>query len=739
MANDELQIDTADLETSDLDEPTEAVDLEGDKDAPLVLTEEEAEAPNLVPRLEASQEGAKWLKKLAARVMKETDSWWDSSEKWRQDRASNYKVMVGDRSEENTEVRPGGAKMHDPLMLVRILRLYTNLKSELLLDREFIYNVVSTGGQQGDAVARALTIHGHWQLENEITDFRPQQSRGLLEFAVAGDVFAWSSRDEVNGRNCHDILTAEDIVFPYVHVSTRHDMSDVPGKTRILRKHRYEVKRLKGAWEHVDDILKHEPVEDDDKEKPLSAAVQNFTGHRKDEMAKDHEYVFYEWHGFEELPGSEDDRAICAIVDPATGHVARVYVREEVDWRDQARFDEEAQQLAQFTTETEGWEEAGAFRELAAARLTDPMIDPLEAKTLSDGMAALPQQPPTPPAWMKPEQVAAFQRGEPVQPRPPRKVPIESGSHGWCIENPVGALGLAWGHILRDENILSNEALDRFYDAGAIGNASMLLTSDPQAFPNGQIPIGPGRVFHLKGLQTDDIRKAVYELRPAGANPQMMEMSRLANEWADGVTVAGIVSGEPGKSGETFRGVATRMERAVKTLSVPATNYCDFLGQIFKHNARLNYMFMPEKQLIDFRGQTGVEVRREWYRGEYRVSFTADMKFQSQAQKVSEADEVLSMVTNIPPLANNPALLYGATKDALEARGKKHLVDALGPPPPLPTANLAEVMAAMMQPPPGAAPPGAAPPPGAPPPEGGPPPEAMPPPGPGGLPEEQPQ
>jgi hypothetical protein len=117
----------------------------------------------------------------------------------------------------------------------------------------------------------------------------------------------------------------------------------------------------------------------------------------------------------------------------------------------------------------------------------------------------------------------------------------------------------------------------------------------------------------------------------------------------------------------------------------------------------LNAKFMPDEEIFRVAGSSKMErISRSLYQRDYRVSFTADMRFVGQSQRVAENDELVQMALQIPQLATNASYMYEVTKAALEARGKDALVRALGEPPPPPSVPFGTPPA----PPPGAMPPG---------------------------------
>lgn len=639
--------------------------------------------PNLVPFFDSNDKGKEFLKKVVRQVCDDFDEAWESSEEYRSKRQANFRMMVG-MLPPKEEPFAGCANAHAPFMLERILRLTSNVFVEIFANKDDIFNVAPTGPDDSEK-AELLTRHGNWQIKNDMPDFLRQNHRALIEFFVTGSVFAHSYYDSVKGRNRHDILTCDEFVIPYVFTTVETDLSDVPFKVRILRKYKQEIEQLGATeWANTDTIFETDagnPNEDPD-------AVVREEGAKwegivpADEGGKNAPYKLYEYHGWTTMPGEKTSRPIVAIVEPTTKTIVRLYIREEEDWKDKTRFERETIEWNQYKQDIAMYQDLQMQEQSVRARLSMPDVDPNEAQILMQGLSEGKIQAPIAPRWMKSEDDLAS------GPRPVKKVPMEMFSHGVCIENPAGSLGLSYGAILADQNRLADEALNRFYDAATLGNCYSIMVPEMLGIDKGTIPFGPGKVVRVKNVTGDQLKSSIVELKPSPANPQLLDIARLSAEWGDGVTVSGIVSGEPGKSGETYRGVATRLERATRQLSVSGSKYLDFLSNVLRNNAKLNSIFMDDVEVFEVTDDMGFqqtkEIGRQLYQRDYKVNFTADVRFSSQAQKVQEADEIVGMVNSLPPLQSNPAFVYEAIKQALVARGKKDLVPYLGPPPPPP-------------------------------------------------------
>lgn len=710
------------------------------------------EEANLVPYFAETPEGLKFLGDVAKQACQDTDMGWDSSEDYRKKRKENYQMFTGFLPKK-TYPFEGCANAHSPVMMERILRLSANVYAEIFIDRDTIFGVEPTGPDDYEE-AEILTVHGNWQLRNELPDFLYQQEIAVQEFFSAGSVFCHSYYDPIKRRNRHDILNCEEFVIPYVWTTYQVDMSDVPWKTRIVRKYRAELKDLmapdqktrKPTWDTTQTrrVLENNPPAWDFMDVQNREQSAEREGVKAPESDKNSPYIFYEYHGFVRMPGEETQRAICVTVSADKKLVTHFYVREEEDWQDRMRFDHQTEQLQQHQADTQQYEQtsmqAAQLQMQLQQRLTDPTIDPIERDMVAKAMGEQPPppEPPTPPPWFS--EATPGEDGLP-RPEPVRRVPVEMFSHGRCVYNPSGALGLSFGTTLADLNRLVDEAYNRFYDSATMANFQQYLVPEAMDFGSTQVQMSPGKIHKIKGMTGEQIKNSVFEMRASPANQQLMEVIRFASENADAAVAApGVLSGEPGKSGETFRGIATRVERATKQLSAAGIKYLGFLDNILRNNARLNALFLDDEEVIQVANhfqevrkatvdpQTGqpkqaITVGASMYRRNYSVSFTADVRFTSQAQRIAEADEVLGMLGQVPMTSNNPAVVYAAVVDVLRARGKENMIPMLGTPPPIPVVPFGTPP---MPPPMLPGQPGAGAPPGAPPP--GPPGQPPPPP-----------
>lgn len=668
------------------------------------------EAFNLIPALSGSEEGKKFAKELAEKVLDHFKEDWDSCDQWRRKRRDRWKLLVGALDPKSYPFADC-ANVHIPVMLERVLRLVHRMFSEIFPDRDVVFTALPSNSLTQER-ADIVTLDSNWQIKKEIPDFYKQNRRAMMEFVTNGDCIFHSSRDIPAKRNRHEALSCEEVVFPYFWRTSLPDMADVPRKTRVLRKYKHELLDLEkgGIYSGIEEMLEKEkePGFEEGPDLTVRPVVDKYEGKEAPIKSKAAPWTLYEYHGWCKLPGQERERPIVATVSPRTKLVVGLYLREQEDWKDRARHNKQAEELQQFQAAQQMQQQAQAMEAQVMERLQQPDVPPEEPGLIQQHLQATAPPPPMPPKWLKPEM---------QEPEPVRLVPIEYFSHGTCIENLEGSLGFGIGLLLEEFNKAADTAASQFTDSATLANVMTLIMPDNVTMEPGDTRLSPGEIHRVRGVSADQVQNAFKVLQFPPANPQLMDIIKLMLESADGVSSApDVLSGEAGKANETYRGIATRVEQATKQLTVLAQNYLEVLTQVLKNNSRLNAVFMDDdeiKSVIDPRTLESqqIQVDRSLYLEDYEICFTADTRFGGREQKIAEADQLIGMFMSMPPEFSStvfpPSFIYEAVVRGLKARGMHDMIRYLGPRPPSP-----QDMAAMgMQPPPppGMPPPGAGP------------------------------
>lgn len=687
---------------------------------PLISKEEEL-LPNLVEALMRTKPGMEFLKTLSERVLEEISGAEEGQRDYCERAAKNWKLFAGDLPPKEHPFRDC-ANLHVPVAIENTMRIVFHAYGELFGDWSNVFGVLPMGPED-DITAQLLSVHGNWQFRQQIKGFKRQQHRGLLQFFFIGDVTIHSYWDEYCKTNVHDVLNTDEFITPYSHVTTSPDYSDLPWYARVLHKYKHELEAMRGEWFDVDAVCEHTHPSWDDSDDPmaLSTAANDHAGVQKPDVDDRAPYKLFWYEGFLTLPEQDRERFCKVIVDPVTKAILLLQIIETENWQDQLRYESQLAERDQYAAGLQAHQAESDYRAQQVAELQDrgnqsyAMGDVAGAEqammALQEISSAPLPPPPVPPQWM----INPDDPGE--EPEPVRMEPIRLFAHGVCIEPMAGNKGLGIGRQLCDLNRVANTVTNQFIDAASLANAKTYLADGNPTFKK-PFSLAPGAVNFIEGV-AGSLKDHFMAFDFGAANGQLMEVADRVQGYAQKAAASPeVLSGEAGKSGETYRGLAARVEQATKVLSVATGKYRDTFEQVAKNNAFLNSIYLPEEEIFevanhalrDFPGlqptvdpMTGqvapptLKVGRAMYARNYQVEFRCDLRFTSMAQRISEADEMVAM--SMPPgghpmLVQNPAFQYYAIKKALLARGANDFVALLGPPPPV----------GMMMPPPMGAP-----------------------------------
>jgi hypothetical protein len=373
--------------------------------------------------------------------------------------------------------------------------------------------------------------------------------------------------------------------------------------------------------------------------------------------------------------------------------VFELMIYEAPNWQDQIRFDQQTAEAQDYQAQTQQHQVSlqQATQQLGEMQnhVLTVQMSPPEAEAHQGMMmqtlqqkAQLEAQAPQPPKWM---------RGGKAQPDPVRMEPIHTFAHGVCIEPLKGNLGFGFGRIEADINRAANIGLAQWTDACSLSNCSGWIMSDLVRWKDGGgLQIKPGHINYVTGMSVAQLKEHMIELKPGAPADGLLKLVEMMREFGQEAAQAPeALSGAPGKSGETFRGLATRIDQAVKQLSIPTSECARFLTQIGRNNMRLNSMFMKDEELFPFIDPTtglGTQraVSRKLYEQSFAVQIRADMQFSSKQQRIEEANELMGIVANWAPVQGNLSFAYQALVLWLKAKGEEKLVPFLGPAPAVP-------------------------------------------------------
>ena len=675
------------------DDPADTVTIDdGEQAAPVddsfVYDEDSL---NLATDFDAHPDGQDALKKLGTKIVDEFESDWESCSKWRQQNADDWRLFCGDLPAKSGDFA-WSANVHVPIMLENLTRVWFRMMGELFDDWSSVFGVSSLGPQDEDQAA-LLSLHGNWQIRNQIKDFPRQMFVGTLAYLNVGDVTFHSYYDEAKQMNRHECLSPDEFCIPWSAKTMMPDYSDAPHLTRVLLKQKHEIEEMRDTWFDVDAILKKgdEPDYDEDPEMPLADTVNETMGVDKpeDNVGAPRKILWYE--GWAELPNQTRQRYIQAIVDLRSAHVLRLTIHEEPSWQDKAKYKRQLDELAAFRAQQADHAAAMQQQDTAVQKVGQATAEgsagPEQAMQALQTIQQNAPQPPVPPAWMQ-------DPNDPSEtPQQPDKQPIYLFTHGVCVEPGAGSLGLGYGRMQADFNRAANTMASQSVDSNTLSNCKTFIAAGDVEWETGTFKLQPGAINKVKGMSPQELKDSLIPFAFADGNPALMGMVEKISEWAQSsIQGPDVLSGESGKSGETARGISARIEQATKQLSVVARKFVmEVLTRLLKNNAYLNSIYLPDDELFEMEanlippGMTPpFKVGRDMYARNYQIEIRADLRFATQTQRVGEADDALQLVMHNPMTANNAALVYAAMVACLVARGKRELIPMLGQRPQMP-------------------------------------------------------
>lgn len=640
------------------------------------------DAPNLVPVFLEHPDGEEVVRAIAERVDTDFNADWDASEEYREQRAGDWKLFSGELVPKEFPFE-GCANGNIPIMIENITRLQSRVFAEIFSSRAGVFSVVPVGPDD-EMAAELLSHHGNWQIREKIPDFFRQQMRGLLMFYLNGDVTCHSTWDNFKQENRHEMLTCDEFVAPYTFVSTMPDYSDVPHLTRIRYMQPHEIEAMRGTWHDIDIVLARDADFEDSPDAPLAQSIRQVDQVELPSNSTAAPYKLLEYEGHLDLPNQTRQRYCRVIYDTHSQHVLLLEIREEASWEERIRYEREEAELQTYRGSVDQYEvglEAYRAAEFALANNAELLPEQKAAAQAEIDSSPIPPAPVAP-AWME--------NGEDMdeRPRPMRMVPIHMYSHAVCIENLTGNLGLGIGRIEADFNQAANTLLNQSIDADTLANCGGWLAHSSVEMSE-PFEMAPGKFHYVDGIEPGELQNNIMPMASPRANPGLLEGVRMFHEWGQSAMQSpAVLSGEAGKSGETARGLTARIEQATKQTSVSANIYGAFLNQQFKHNARLNSIFLPEEEVFEVNNHMGgrelKRVGRKLYQRNYRVELMSNLRFTTEEARKANATELLNVATTHPFLANNTAVQYAALVDWFKANDQEEMIPKLGKPPPPP-------------------------------------------------------
>lgn len=687
MPDEELEGEVDVLPSEDNLEPEANYDDEVTlDDEPSDVFHYDEDSVNLVAEFESHPDGVEALKKLVSECDDEVQASWEKNAEYREQQARNWDTIY-------CRVPPKSAPFENcanvamPIALENITKLSNRIFSEIFGDWSSVFTFTPASPAAVE-VAKIVEQHSNWQIRNKITGFKREHHRGVMMFIAGGDVVCHSYYDPTTKQNCHKMLTCDDFVTPYTHVSMADDFSDIPWYARRIPFHKHKLRSMKGLWENVEEVISQDPPDEDGHvlETELRDTVRDKHGEEPDNQGKG-EYEIIHYEGWLMLPNQTSERFCQLIFDIGTKKALKLSIHERASYEERARFKMQTAEKEQYLAVLQQQEEMLGYQQQAEDDIREVLAvlpqSSSEIGTYVEQLEAVKNQPmpppPEKPTWM---------RSDRTEPEAEQKTPVYMFSHAVCLEPTTGNLGIGVGMIATQLNVGANIVMNQFIDSATLGNGKTIITAG--SFNMDKLKVGPGVVNKVKNVMASDLKNSIHELSFGAANPQLIQAFQMMSSGAeDAGHTSSLMSGGTGKSGETARGLQGRVEQMNIMVGVPAQKYADFVVQIMRNNCKLNATYMNETEIFFTNQMTAqgmfrpeqVKVLREMYDNPYELELQSDIQFKGRSQRISEADEIVQMPNAVPMLQPNLAFQYGAVKGALLARGLHEMVAMLGPPP----------------------------------------------------------
>ena len=627
---------------------------------------------NLVPALQMTEEGRKFLEDLAKQVCRRRTEDEKSCEGFFEKMAEGLELFLGRDGKFTAGPAKGSPRPCHPTLAKIVNRIYPRVMS-VVVQTEPV--AVPTSDED---MERALRLGQHiaWEKRAKHPEWAPTMADSVMQWIVFGSMFRMVGWDVLEKRKAIDYLSCADTILPYSEKDPTPDLRNVPRVSILRRYHKHQIKRLarKNDWFANTDIFKkdaekkaspYRPKTD----QPIRVVIDEFQGKEPDQYERQGDcFELVQQHLWVELPkipGWNEDpdlpRRVAVWVEESTKTVLRLVIMEKEIRIDRIRADNEAR-LAQI--QTVNWRNQA----LQAVQMGQPV----------------PPQPQIP------------------EVEPPAMEPVFSVIHYRFMPNPEGIYGLGAWAFVGSLNKSINDLLGEDIIAQRLANVQGGLLSDEVAVEKGTFELEYGKFVHLEGVSSQHLQSGVMPLpfeRPKGNLAMYIE--KLDNEAQAVMSSSDMQSGMAGPSHETAQAARLRSREGATAVTASVELFLIPLAYEYKQCARINSMFMSDVEYFYVshqNPQTGkkervqVAITRADYETDYDITFEADVRLEVDPGIGQSALDAYSLVMNDPIAKGDPNLQLAALKKALRALKAQDLASMLPDniPPPEPPAPMAQ-------------------------------------------------
>jgi chaperonin GroES len=254
-----------------------------------------------------------------------------------------------------------------------------------------------------------------------------------------------------------------------------------------------------------------------------------------------------------------------------------------------------------------------------------------------------------------------------------RPMVLEYFTHYPFIPNPEGFYGLGFGILLSRLNNAANTIVNEVIDAGALANLQGGFISKRSGIKRGSLQFKMGE-FKEIDTYVDDIQKALFTFDFPGPNQTLYAVLGLLFEYSKLVSsVSETMTGQLPASDTPATTVMALIEEGRKVFSTIHKRIHRSFKKELQKIFRLNSIYLDEKEYFLVLGEGGkptneIEtVGKRDFISSINVIPVSDPNITSRAEKVLKAQQVYQTTLSNPLTAQNPTVIYEATKRYYEA------------------------------------------------------------------------
>lgn len=282
------------------------------------LTEEVINAPNLTGRFLERD-----LDTIGEVVLKGYKADDDSRTAWKR-RSQAALDLAMQLQEGKTFPWAGCANVKFPLVTVAAIQWHSRAYPHLLQGPEIVKMQVVAPDPTGELLDRARRVGNFmsYQLLEDSPSWEPETDRALIQLPIVGCAFKKTYYSAAQGRNCSDLVSAQDLVLNYNSKS----VEDCPRKTHRIKLLRNEVyERIEaGLWR---DVRNEGWYCEDPSSEPTEAEAREDRRTGQQQISDPdplNPYRFLEQHVRMDLDGDGYDEPYVITVEERSGCVARI-------------------------------------------------------------------------------------------------------------------------------------------------------------------------------------------------------------------------------------------------------------------------------------------------------------------------------------------------------------------------------------------------------------------------------